>query len=144
MVPMTLTSSLFFWGKELERTSSLSRLGTVAPDRRLSSREQHGRLGMMCFFVSGERVLPSLPWMSASRRLSSEAQDSYGVKLSTEKTGSKLLRLSWLRSCTSSLPVGQFRVFCESVPRQILLLGFLVIPGPARGTRVLQVKVAQN
>ena len=56
----SLTSSLFFLAKELERTSSLSRLGTVAPDRRLSSREQHGRLGM-CFFVSGERVLLSLP-----------------------------------------------------------------------------------
>ena len=36
-------------------------------------REQHGRLGM-CFFVSGERVLRSLPWMSASRRLASEAR----------------------------------------------------------------------
>ena len=28
----------------------------------------------MCFFVSGERVLPSLPWMWASRRLASEAR----------------------------------------------------------------------
>ena len=44
----SLTSSLFFFAKELERTSSLSRLGTVVPDQRLSSREQHGRLGM-CF-----------------------------------------------------------------------------------------------
>ena len=48
----SLTSSLFFLAKELEWTSSLSRLGTVAPDRRLSSRKQHGRLGM-CLFVSG-------------------------------------------------------------------------------------------
>ena len=32
----------------------------------------------------------------------------------------------------------QLRVFCESVPRQILLLGLLVFPGAARGTRVLQ------
>ena len=43
------------------------------PDRRLSWREQHGRLGL-CFFVSGERVLRSLPWMWASRRLASEAR----------------------------------------------------------------------
>ena len=28
----------------------------------------------MCFFVSGERVLRSLPWMWASRRLASEAR----------------------------------------------------------------------
>ena len=56
----SLTSSLFFLAKELERKSSFLRLGTEAPDRRLSSREEHGRLGM-CFFVSGERVLPSLP-----------------------------------------------------------------------------------
>ena len=35
-----------------------------SPDRRLSWREQHGRLGM-CFFVIGERVLRSLPWMWA-------------------------------------------------------------------------------
>ena len=33
--------------------------------------EQHGRLGM-CFFVSVDRVLPSLPWMWASRRLASK------------------------------------------------------------------------
>ena len=50
----SLTSSLVFSAKELESTRSLSRLGTVTPDRRL--REQHGRL-RMCFFVSGERVL---------------------------------------------------------------------------------------
>ena len=37
-----------------------------------------------------------------------------------------------------SLPDGQFRVPCESVPRQILLVVLLVIPGAARGTRVLQ------
>ena len=32
----------------------------------------------------------------------------------------------------------QFRVFCESVPRQILLLWFPVLPGAATGTQVLQ------
>ena len=32
----------------------------------------------------------------------------------------------------------QFRVFCESVPRQILLLGLPVLPGAATGTQVLQ------
>ena len=69
----SLISSLFFLANELERTSSLSRLGPVAPDRRLSWKEQHGRL-CMCFFVSEERVLRSLPWMSASRRLASEAR----------------------------------------------------------------------
>ena len=37
-----------------------------------------------------------------------------------------------------SLPDGQFWVFSESVPRQILLLGLLVIPGAARRKRVLQ------
>ena len=42
----SLASSLFFLAKELERTRSLSRLGTVAPDQQMSSREQHGRLGM--------------------------------------------------------------------------------------------------
>ena len=36
------------------------------------------------------------------------------------------------------LQVGQFRVFCERVPRQIPLIRPLVIPGAARGTRVLQ------
>ena len=36
------------------------------------------------------------------------------------------------------LQVGQFRVFCESVPRQILILRLLAIPGAARSTRVLQ------
>ena len=36
------------------------------------------------------------------------------------------------------LQVGQFQVFYESVPRQILFLRLLVIPGAARGTRVLQ------
>ena len=58
---------------ELERMTSLSRLGPVAPDRRLSWREQHGHLGM-CFFVSGERVLPSWPWTWTSKRLASEAR----------------------------------------------------------------------
>ena len=67
----SLTHSLFVLAKEFERTRSLSWLSTVAPDRRL--REQHGRLGV-CFFVSGERKLPSLPWMWASRRLISEAR----------------------------------------------------------------------
>ena len=43
------------------------------PDRRLNWWEQHGRLGM-CFFVSAERVPPSLTWMWASRRLASEAR----------------------------------------------------------------------
>ena len=32
----------------------------------------------------------------------------------------------------------QFQVFCESLPRQILLLGLPVIPGASTGTRVLQ------
>ena len=32
----------------------------------------------------------------------------------------------------------QFRVFCESLPRQILLLGLPVISGAATGTHVLQ------
>ena len=32
----------------------------------------------------------------------------------------------------------QFRVFCESVPRQFLLLGLPVLPGAATGTQVLQ------
>ena len=60
MVPVTYLFVVLL-AKELERTSSLSRLGTIAPDLRLSSRVQHGRLGM-CLFVSGERVLPaSLP-----------------------------------------------------------------------------------
>ena len=36
------------------------------------------------------------------------------------------------------LQVAQFWVYCESVPRQILLLGLPVITGAARGTRVLQ------
>ena len=46
-----------------------------------------------------------------------------------------------VRVCTcTGLQVGQFRVFCESVPRQILLLGLLVIPGAARGTRVLKIR----
>ena len=36
------------------------------------------------------------------------------------------------------LRMGRFRVFCESVPRQILLLGLFAIPGAARGPRVLQ------
>ena len=57
MVPVPYHFVLFFLLKELERTSSLSQLGTAAPDR---GREQHGRLGMG-FFVVGEKVLPSLP-----------------------------------------------------------------------------------
>ena len=74
MVPVTYLF-VFSLAKEFEQTNSLSRLGTVAPDRRLSSREQHGRVMIsMCFFVSGERMLPSLPWMWASRRLASEAR----------------------------------------------------------------------
>ena len=43
--------------------------------------------------------------------------------------------------CTSTctgLQVGQFRVFCESVPRQVRLVGLLVLPGAATGTQVLQ------
>ena len=60
MVPVTYLFVVFFLANELERTSWLSQLGRVAPDRRLSWREQYGRLGM-CFFVSGERVLRSLP-----------------------------------------------------------------------------------
>ena len=43
-------SALVFLAKELERTRLRSRLGTVAPERRL--RKQHGCLGM-CLFVSG-------------------------------------------------------------------------------------------
>ena len=66
-------------------------------------------------------------------------QDSYWVKLSREEAGSQFLRLSRLRSCAcTGLQVGQFRVFCESVPRQVLLVGLLVIPGAATGTQVLQ------
>ena len=48
------------FGEGIERTSSLLRRGIVVPDGRLSSREQHGRLGV-CFFVRGERVVQSLP-----------------------------------------------------------------------------------
>ena len=44
-----------------------------------------------------------------------------------------------MRSCTcTGLQVRQFWVFCESVPRQILLLGLPVLPGAATGTQVLQ------
>ena len=71
MVPVTYLF-VFFLAKELEWTRSLSRLGTVAPDRRLSLREQHGRLSM-CLCEWG-RVRPRLPWMWASRRLASEAR----------------------------------------------------------------------
>ena len=43
------------------------------------------------------------------------------------------------RSCTcTGLQVRQFWVFCESVPRQILLPGLPVLPGAATGTQVLQ------
>ena len=93
------TSSLFFLAKELERTSLLLRLGTVAPDWRLSSREQHGHLGM-CFFVSGERVLYQVYHECEHQDVLLPKQDNYWVKLSTEKAGSKLFRLSRLRSCT--------------------------------------------
>ena len=37
-----------------------------------------------------------------------------------------------------SLPDGSISIFCESVPRQILSLGLLVIPEAAMGTQVLQ------
>ena len=44
-----------------------------------------------------------------------------------------------MRSCTcTGLQVRQFWVFCESVPRQILLLGLPVLLGAATGTQVLQ------
>ena len=41
-------------------------------------------------------------------------------------------------SPSTACQMGQFRVFCESVPRETLLLGLLVILGAARSTRVLQ------
>ena len=45
----------------------------------------------------------------------------------------------WMRSCTcTGLQVRQFWVFCESVPRQILLLRLPVLPEAAMGTQVLQ------
>ena len=73
MVPVTYLFKVFFffgertWVKEF----AFAAWHRIAPDRWL--REQHGRLDM-CFFVSGERVLPSLPWMWASIRLDSEAR----------------------------------------------------------------------
>ena len=71
---------------------------------------------------------------------------AYWLKSSTEKAGSKLHSCASHRVCvdhmyrTTGLPlqVGQFRVFCESVRWQILLLGLLLIPGAAQDTRVLQ------
>ena len=41
-------------------------------------------------------------------------------------------------SPSTACQMGQFRVFCESRPRETLLLGLLVILGAARSTRVLQ------
>ena len=58
--------------------------GTAAPVRRM--REQHGRLGM-CFFVSGERVLPSLPWMQTSRRLASKGRLLLQLSQVVERVG---------------------------------------------------------
>ena len=46
--------------------------------------------------------------------------------------------LSWATSPSAACQIGQCWVSCESVPRQTLFLGLLVIPGAARGTRVLQ------
>ena len=138
MVPVTYLFVVFFLANdhELERTSWLSQLGRVAPDRRLSWREQHGRLGM-CFFVSGERVLRSLPWMWASRRLASEARLLLSQVVDIGRIVSLPLAAACSCTCTG-LQVRQFWVFCESVPRQILLLGLPVLPGAATGTQVLQ------
>ena len=72
MVPVTYLFVVLFgertWANEFAFAAWPRR-----PDRRLNWWEQHVRLGM-CFFVSGERVLRSLSWMWASRRLASEAK----------------------------------------------------------------------
>ena len=71
MVPVTYLFVVLFdertWANEFAFVLLVVRgLAPYSPDRRLSWREQHGRLELgMCFFVSGERVLQSLPWMWA-------------------------------------------------------------------------------
>ena len=73
MVPVTYLFVVLFGERTWVNEFAFAAWPRSATDRRLSWREQHGRLGM-CFFVSGERVLRSLPWMWASRRLASEAR----------------------------------------------------------------------
>ena len=68
---LQLTSSFVckFWRRNLSESVTFAVWHRSA--RR--SREQHGHLGM-CFFASGERVLPSWSWMWTSRRLAYESR----------------------------------------------------------------------
>ena len=89
-------------------------------------------------FCEWGRVLARLPWRWASKRLASEA------RLLLSQVVDRVGRIEAPPPLAAAfmymyrLTGGQFRVFCESVPRQILFLGLLVFPGAARETRVLQ------
>ena len=95
--------------------------------------EHHERLGM-CFFVSGEGVRQSWPGIFTSR-LAFEAR-------LVDRAASSAVSHDCVNVHTPAYHrhshVAQFRVICESVPRQILLLRLLVVCGEARVTWVLQ------
>ena len=138
-----------FWRRprNLRKTSSLSRLGTVAPwpDWRLSSRKQHGRLGM-CFFVSGapegeSATTWSLPRMWASRPLASEAR--LLLTQVVDRVGRIEAPPPLLAAFIDHVHVpaggsisGLLRKRATANPFN--LLGLLVIPGATTGTQVLQ------
>ena len=66
-------------------------------------------------------------------------QDSYWVKLSTEEAGSKFLPpLAAAFMYMYRLTGGSISGLLRRVPRQVLLVGLLVLPGAATGTQVLQ------
>ena len=87
-----------------------------------------------------ERVLPDWPWIWASRRLASEARLILSQVVDRAGRVEAWAPLAELYMYRLTMQRCQFRVFCESVPWQILLLGPLVIPGAARRIwwRVLQ------
>ena len=65
-------------------------------------------------------------------------QDSLVTESSCRQSSRVKPQLPLAAAFMYHVPAYQFRVFCESVPRETLLLRLLVIPGAARGTRVLR------
>ena len=99
-------------------------------------------VSVCAFFVSGERVQPSRPMIVSIKTScfrSKTPAESSCRQSKPDRSSSASYCCHGSCTCTGlPLQAGQYRVFCKRVPQQFFLLGLLVLPGVARGTRVLQ------
>ena len=132
MVPVT--SSLFFLANELERTSSLSRLGPVAQIDDWVGGNSTGVsvcaslwVGRECFEVYHECELRRLA--SEARLLLSQVVDRVGRFKVPPPLAAAFMYMYRLTG-------GSISGLLRSVPRQILLLGLPVLSGAATGRQL--------